>query len=127
MYELINFSGHTDDRGSLAAINELPFSVNRIFILDINERSSYRGNHAHKELKELLIPITGSFSITLEDNKRNKITTHCTNSNQGILIYPHLWRTLYNFAEPTKILSLCSHAYDDEDYIRNWEEFINDK
>ena len=109
-----------DSRGSMFALNSLPFEVKRVFILkDIKQT---RGNHAHKKLREVLICLSGYCTISL-DNGISISVVKLTSPEQGLLIEPELWRTISECSTDCTIVSLCSHELDQEDYIRTYNEF----
>lgn len=109
-----------DNRGTMIAANSLPFTVRRFFLL--KDLKSTRGNHAHKALWELLVVISGSCKIYIDDGK---CLTYkwLDNPQEGFIIPPLVWRTLDFFSSDCVILSLCSQELLEEDYIRDYEEF----
>lgn len=109
-----------DTRGTLYALNSLPFLVKRVFI--VKDVCADRGNHAHKSLWEILIAVSGSCSIHTDDSHNNQVTV-LSNPNQGLLLPPLTWRTLKNFSKDCILVSLCSEELDEEDYIRDYKEF----
>ena len=85
-----------------------------------------RGGHAHKELKQLIIAAGGSFDVVLNDGKVKRTIT-LNRPYQGLLVVPGLWRELNNFSSGATCLVLASEKYDENDYIRNYDEFISYK
>ena len=100
--------------------NSLPFDVRRIFY--VYKPSVPRGKHAHHNLKEILVPLNGKFEIEVTDGI-NKKSTLMNNPQIGIYIPPYLWRTIHSTNNDTLYLSLCSHEFDENDYINDFEKY----
>lgn len=124
--ELIDIPKITDPRGNLAVIEgELfPLEIKRVYYLFDVPSDSYRGGHAHKEQFELLIPISGSFDVLL-DNGEEKQTVFLNKPTQGLLIKSMVWRELSNFSSGSVCLVINSGLFNEEDYIRKYDDFIN--
>lgn len=113
-----------EGRGNLSVIEKdiLPFEIKRVYYLyDIPSNSS-RGGHAHKELKQFLIALSGSFDVVLDDGK-SRISITLNRPNKGLLIPNGIWRELENFSAGAVCLSLVSDVYIEEDYIRDYNDF----
>lgn len=116
------------NRGSLSVIEKgtIAFDIKRVYYLYDIPSTSVRGGHAHKILYQLLIPLSGSFDVVLDDG--NKKITHSLNKpNKGLLIIPGIWRELENFSSGSVCLVLASEVYDEADYIRDYDSFIEVK
>ncbi|MDE0599267.1 FdtA/QdtA family cupin domain-containing protein [Dokdonia genika] len=124
MKNLIKIPRITDPRGNLAVIEKevLPYAIKRVYYLHDVPSGAYRGGHAHKECKELLIAVSGSFEVVL-DNGKEKERVMLNKPNQGLLIDVNIWRELENFSSGAVCLVLASHEYDEDDYIRNYETY----
>lgn len=124
--KLIDIPKITDPRGNLAVIEgELfPLEIKRVYYLFDVPSDSYRGGHAHKEQFELLIPISGSFDVLL-DNGEEKQTVFLNKPTQGLLIKSMVWRELSNFSSGSVCLVINSGLFNEEDYIRKYDDFIN--
>ena len=85
-----------------------------------------RGSHAHKELSQLIIAASGSFTVTLDDGEVKR-TFLLNRPYQGLFVVPGIWRTLDDFSSGSVCMVLASHGYDKEDYIRDYDEFIKYK
>lgn len=122
--EIIDIKTIDDVRGSLGVIEKdiLPYPINRVYYLFDVPSSSKRGGHAHKELSQFLIALSGSFDVLVNDGlSKKKITLN--KPTKGLLIVPGIWRELDNFSSGSVCLVLASHTFSEEDYIRNFEEF----
>jgi dTDP-4-dehydrorhamnose 3,5-epimerase-like enzyme len=113
----------------LTALNnseQIPFDVNRIYYLYDVPGGLSRGGHAHKELQQLVVALSGSFDITLDDGNAKR-TFQLNKPNIGLLIPSGLWRELNNFSSGSICLVLASELYTEEDYIRDYSIFIQYK
>jgi len=115
--------------GNITALNnsvDIPFDINRVYYLYDVPGGEDRGGHAHKELQQLIVAVSGSFDITIDDG-RNKKTISLNRPYYGLHVIPGIWNDLTNFSSGVICLVLASHEYDANDYIRNYEEFIQMK
>jgi len=113
--------------GSITALNNLinlPFEIARVFYLYDIPGGQSRGGHAHKECHQFIIATSGSFDITLDDGK-NKKTIMLNRPNYGLYVPPSIWNNLSNFSSGAICLVLTSHKFDESDYIRNYNDFLN--
>lgn len=122
--DLINIPKVHDQRGSLAVIEKdcIPFQINRVYYLYDVPSDSFRGGHAHKDLYQLLIPLSGSFEVSLNDGESTK-NILLNKPNIGLLIVPGIWREIDNFSSGSVCLVLASEEYDESDYIRDYDAF----
>lgn len=104
----------------------VPFTIKRVYYLYDVPAEEERGGHGHKELYQLIVASSGSFTITLNDGK-TKRSFHLNNPNLGLLVVPGIWRELNNFSSGSVCLVLASMAYSEEDYIRLYDDFIKYK
>ncbi len=124
--KIIDLHKIIDPRGNLTFVEEcrdLPFNVSRVYwVYDVPAGES-RGGHSHKLCKELLIAISGSFTVSLDDGKTcDKILLN--HPYQGLLIENKVWRTLDDFSSGAVCLVLASDYFAEDDYIREYEEFL---
>ena len=115
----------TDTRGNLTFIegrNHIPFDIKRVYYLYDVPGGSDRGEHAHKNLHQFVICMSGSFDILLNDGKDEQ-RFHLNRSYYGLYICPMMWRNLDNFSSGAVCMVLASHVYDEDDYIRDLDEF----
>ena len=117
---------HKDPRGNLTAIEggvHIPFEIQRVYYLYDVPGGSERGGHAHKGLHQLIIAMSGSFDVVLDDGK-DKRRVHLNRSYQGLYVCPMIWRELDNFSSGSVCMVLASNRYDESDYFRNYDEFL---
>jgi len=117
-----------DGRGNLSVIEKdiIPFQIQRVYYLYDVPSNSTRGGHAHIELIQCLIALSGSFDVVLDDGKNKKVVT-LNRPDIGLLIPTGIWRELENFSSGGVCLSLVSDVYKEEDYIREYSDFLSFK
>jgi dTDP-4-dehydrorhamnose 3,5-epimerase-like enzyme len=115
-------------RGNLAVIEKdtFPFDIKRVYFLYDVPSDAYRGGHAHKDLSELLIAISGSFEVLLDDG-HSKQKVMLNKPTKGLLIPKGVWRELDNFSSGSICLVLASDEFDETDYIRDYDTFVNSR
>lgn len=116
----------TDPRGNLTFIEgmqHIPFDIRRVYYTYDVPGGADRGGHAHKELHQLIIAMSGSFDVTLDDG-RNKKKYHLNRSYQGLYVCPMIWRDLDNFSSGSVCMVLASNIYEASDYYRDYNEFV---
>lgn len=117
---------HSDRRGNLTVVENgvtLPFDVRRVYYLYDVPGGESRGAHAHKELEQLIVAASGSFTVTLDDG-RCKRSFFLNRPYQGLYVKPGMWRNLDDFSSGAVCMVLASDVYKKEDYIRNYEDFL---
>jgi dTDP-4-dehydrorhamnose 3,5-epimerase-like enzyme len=100
----------------------IPFPIERVYYLYDVPQGAKRGGHAHRDLQQLLVALSGSFDVLL-DNGKERHTWTLNRANTGLLIPPMHWREISNFSSGAVCLVLASAHYDESDYIRNFAEF----
>ena len=112
--------------GNIAVIenNSIPFEIKRVYYLFDIPSSSKRGGHSHKKLQQVLIAISGSFDVVLKDGVSEETIT-LNKPDKGLLITHNIWRELENFSSGAVCLVLASDIFDEADYIRDYNEFLN--
>ncbi|WP_432222115.1 sugar 3,4-ketoisomerase [Flavobacterium sp. TMP13] len=122
--QIIEIPKIKEPRGNISVIENdiVPYEIKRVYYLYDVPSGSERGGHAHKNLKQFLIALSGSFDVIVNDGKEKK--TICLNKpNHGLLINSGIWRELNNFSSGSVCLVIASEVYIEEDYIRDFEEF----
>jgi dTDP-4-dehydrorhamnose 3,5-epimerase-like enzyme len=123
--KLIQFQSHGDERGSLVSLEQnknIPFDIKRVYYLFSTKDGVRRGFHAHKKLKQLAVVLKGSCRFLLDDGKE-KIEILLDNPAQGLYIESFIWREMFEFSEDCVLMVLADSIYDEDDYIRNYEDF----
>ena len=117
---------HSDRKGNLTVVENgvtLPFDVKRVYYIYDVPGGENRGAHAHKQLEQLIVAASGSFTVTLDDGK-SKRSFFLNRPYQGLLVKHGMWRDLDDFSSGAVCMVLASEVYDKEDYIRNYDDFI---
>lgn len=117
---------HSDRKGNLTVVENgqtLPFDVKRVYYLYDVPGGESRGAHAHKELSQLIIAASGSFTVTLDDGKCKR-SFFLNRPYQGLYVKPGMWRDLEDFSSGAVCMVLASEVYKEEDYIKDYKEFL---
>jgi len=117
-----------DPRGKLTFVEEnrdVPFDIRRVYYLYDVPGGAERGGHAHKTLHQLIIAMSGSFDIHLDDGQSKKVV-HMNRSYFGLYVCPMIWREMDNFSSGAVCMVLASNYYDEQDYCRDYEQFVRD-
>lgn len=123
---MIELSKNHREKGNLTVVQnekEIPFDVKRCYYLYDVPGGEERGGHSHKQLKQLIIAASGSFDVRLDDGLVKRTFT-LNRPYQGLLVVPGIWRDLDNFSSGSVCLVLASEVYQKEDYIRDYNEFL---
>lgn len=120
------FQQHGDNRGQLVALEEfkdIPFQVKRVYYMYDTGKGVTRGYHAHKKLEQILICIHGSCKIRLDNGYEKKVVP-LEKPYEGLYVSNAMWREMFDFSEDAVLMVLASELYDEADYIRNYDEFL---
>ncbi|WP_196862197.1 MULTISPECIES: FdtA/QdtA family cupin domain-containing protein [unclassified Polaromonas] len=123
---MISLPKIADPRGNLTFIeggSHIPFDILRVYYLYDVPGGAERGGHAHKGLQQLIIAMSGSFDVVLDDGREKK-RVHLNRSYNGLYVCPMIWRELDNFSSGSVCMVLASSKYDEDDYYRNYADFI---
>jgi len=101
----------------------VPFEIKKVLFIRDMKPSDLRGGHTHHKTHQLLFCISGECKVDL-DNGRNKITITLNKPNVGLLLYPYVWHVMHSFSNDTMLLVIADNIYDEKDYIRKYEDFI---
>lgn len=126
LIKIIDFKTLGDERGSLVALEanrQIPFEIKRVYYIYGTALGVARGFHAHKELKQVAIALSGSCRFML-DNGRHQEEVVLDNPAEGLLIESFLWREMYDFSEDCVLMVLADQFYDESDYIRDYAQFM---
>lgn len=120
------FQQHGDERGMLVALeehNDIPFEIKRVYYMYDTKPGVRRGFHAHKKLEQILICIHGSCKILMDNGKEKKVVS-LEKPYEGLYISNDIWREMYDFSEDAVLMVLASEVYNEDDYIRDYDEFL---
>ncbi|MFA5370485.1 MAG: FdtA/QdtA family cupin domain-containing protein [Sideroxydans sp.] len=123
---IIDLPKISDPRGNLTFVEggrHIPFDIKRVYYLYDVPGGSERGAHGHRDLQQLIIAMSGSFDITLDDG-HNKRSFHMNRSYYGLYVPPMMWREIDNFSSGAVCMVLASDHYDEADYFRDYEKFL---
>ncbi len=123
----INLPKIADPRGNLTFIEggrHVPFQIQRVYYLYDTPGGAERGGHAHKDLHQLIVAMSGSFDVILDDGAERK-RFHLNRSYYGLYVCPMIWRELDNFSSGSVCMVLASNFYDESDYYRDFQQFLS--
>ena len=126
--KFIDFQIHGDERGQLIALEEninIPFPIKRVYFMYDTKLGVHRGMHAHKSLQQVLFCVSGSCMIRLDDGKERK-EVKLDKPEKGLFIGPGIWREMFDFQMGTVLMVVASEYYNESDYIRDYQDFLND-
>ena len=124
--QIIELDKHHHEKGSISVVENnitIPFDVKRAYYLYDIPGGESRGGHAHKMLHQLMMAVSGSFRVILDDGKKKR-TISLNRPYQALYIVPGIWRELDDFSSGSVCLVLASELYSEADYIRNYKEFV---
>lgn len=124
--EFIYFNEITDGRGGLVALEQnrnIPFEIKRVYYIYGTPENVRRGFHAHKALQQVAVCVKGACSFLL-DNGRETVDCRLDSPTTGLYIGNNIWREMYDFTENCVLMVLASELYDEVDYIRDYEQFL---
>lgn len=126
--QLLEFSQKGDNRGHLVIVEgmqDIPFDIKRIFYIYGSAPDVVRGQHANMRSEFLLINVAGTCKVKVKDGRGNEAVFSLNRPHTGIYLPRMIWKDMYDFSEDSVLLCLSSEHYDPEEYIRNYEEFVN--
>ncbi len=128
MYALINFKVHGNHQGNLVALEKkdgFPFDIKRVYYIWNTEKDVIRGRHAHKALEQVIVCVAGSCDFILDNGKQRDVV-HLDDPAQGLYIKGNIWREFTNFSKDCVVMVLASEYYDESDYIRSYDKFLEE-
>lgn len=123
---MVDLPKNSNPSGNLTFVeggNHIPFDIQRVYYVYDVPGGAQRGGHAHKALHQLIIAMSGSFDVVLDDGKDKK-RFHLNRSYNGLYVSPMIWREIDNFSSGSVLMVLASNRYDEEDYFRDYAEFM---
>lgn len=125
---LIKFREIVDKYGCLTPIEgkkNIPFEIKRVYYITKVNKDVVRGNHSHKELHQILISLNGTVKIKVKNPLEEEVI-ELNKSSEGLYIGPMIWREMYDFSEDAVLLVLASEYYDESDYVRNYDFYLDE-
>lgn len=122
---IVELDKHHHEKGNITVVENgvsVPFGIKRVYYLYDVPGGESRGGHAHKDLYQLIVAASGSFTVTLDDGKVKR-TFLLNRPYQALMVVPGIWRTLDDFSSGAVCLVLASECYTEDDYIRDYDEF----
>ncbi len=126
LIQWVNFPPLGDERGSLVALEgskTVPFEIKRVYYIFGTQQGVARGFHAHRNLKQVAVCVTGKCRMILDDGETRQ-ETWLDSPTKGLIIGDRVWREMHDFSPDCVLLVLASEHYDENDYIRNYDEFV---
>lgn len=123
---IIELDKHHHEKGNITVVENgvsVPFGIKRVYYLYDVPGGESRGGHAHKNLYQLIVAASGSFTVTLDDGKVKR-SFLLNRPYQALMVVPGIWRTLDDFSSGSVCMVLASECYTEDDYIRNYDDFI---
>lgn len=120
------FQPHGDERGQLVALEEfkdIPFRIKRVYFMYDTAPGVVRGRHAHKVLQQILFCVHGSCKVLLDNGSERKVVP-LEKPYEGLYVSNNMWREMYDFSPDAVLMVLASELYDESDYIRDYDEFL---
>ncbi len=129
LYEVIDFNEFGDERGNLVVVEgsgrDVPFDIKRVFYMYGSDPDIIRGQHANRKTKFVLINVSGTSKVKVDNGEETEII-ELNKPRMGLFIDTMVWKDMYDFSEDSVLLVLASEHYDGEEYIRDYDTFINE-
>ncbi len=125
--QMLEFQQCGDERGHLVIAEggkEIPFEIKRVFYMYGSDSNVVRGQHANKKTEFVLINVAGSSKVKVKDGEGNEAIFCLNRPHTGIYLPTMVWKDMYDFSEDSVLLVLASEHYDSNEYIRNYDEFV---
>ena len=125
--QMLEFVQKGDDRGHLVVVEgdiDIPFEIKRVFYIYGSDSDVIRGQHANRKTEFVLINVSGSSKVKVDDGRGNEIVYQLNRPHTGIYLPTMIWKDMYDFSEDSVLLCLASEHYDAEEYIRDYDEFV---
>ena len=127
--KMLSFKQNGDERGHLVVIEgnkDIPFDIKRIFYIYGSDPNVIRGQHANRETEFVLVNVAGKSKVKVYDGKGNEAIFILNRPHTGIYLPTMVWKDMYDFSEDSVLLVLASEAYNPNEYIRNYDEFVEE-
>ncbi len=125
--QMLEFNEKGDDRGHLVIVEgakDIPFEIKRIFYIYGSDSDVVRGQHANRESEFVLINVAGKSKVKVRDGKGNEAVYSLNRPHTGIYLPKMIWKDMYDFSEDSVLLCIASTCYDENEYIRKYDDFV---
>lgn len=129
LVKMLDFPQKGDERGHLVIAEgekDVPFVIKRVFYIYDSDREAIRGQHANRKTQFVLINVAGKSKVRVRDGEGNEAIFCLNRPHTGLYLPTMVWKEMYDFSEDAVLLVIASEHYDSEEYIRNYEEFVNE-
>lgn len=127
--KMLEFTQRGDDRGHLVIVEgggqDIPFDIKRVFYIYGSDPDVVRGQHANKKSEFILINVAGTSKVKVLDGKGNETIFSLNRPHTGVYLPRMVWKDMYDFSDDSVLLCLASEHYDESEYIRDYNDFIN--
>lgn len=127
-YKILEFDEHGDERGNLVIVEgnrDIPFEIKRVFYMYGTDAAMIRGSHANRKSEFVLVNVAGKADIKVDDGFSTAVI-ELNKPRMGLYIPRMLWKDMYNFSKDSVLLVLASEHYDNEEYIRDYDEYLKE-
>ena len=127
-YKILDMKVLGDERGKLISLENnknIPFEIKRVYWIYDTAPDQERGKHAHRNLEQIIVALDGACQFVLDDGKTRE-TVWLNRPDKGLYIGPNMWREMRHFSYGCKLIVLASKYYDEKEYIRDYDEFLNE-
>ena len=128
-YKVLEFKEFGDEKGNLVVAEgsgfDIPFDIRRVFYISGSARDIKRGNHANRYTRFVLINVSGSSKVLIDDGKKREVVA-LDKPRMGLYLGPMVWKEMYDFSPDSVLLCLASEHYIESEYIRDYDEFIKE-
>lgn len=128
-YKLIEFKEYGDERGNLVVAEgsgkDIPFEIKRVFYISGSDAEVVRGKHANRKTQFVLINVAGSSDVMVDDGTKKEVI-HLDKPRMGLYLNTMVWKEMYNFSPDSVLMCLASEHFDEAEYIRDYDTFVNE-
>lgn len=127
--KMLEFTQNGDERGQLVVVEgggNVPFDIKRVFYIYGSDKDVVRGQHANRKTEFVLINVAGKSKVRIKDGEGNEIIFCLNRPHTGLYIPTMVWKDMYDFSEDSVLLCLASEHYDSSEYIRNYEQYVEE-
>ena len=127
--QMLEFPQHGDERGHLVVVEglkDIPFEIKRMFYIYGSDSNVVRGRHANRKSEFVMINVAGQSKVRVDDGRGNEAVFSINRPHTGLYLPKMIWKDMYDFSEDSVLLVLSNEAYDPNEYIRDYDEFVRE-